>query len=227
MGIFSRFADIVNSNISSILDKAEDPEKMVRLIIQEMEDTIVEVRSTSAKVLAEKKELLRRIARVQEQVQDWQNKAELALSKDREDLAKAALSEKQKTVGLLQALEMELQVVEEHVARLKDEIAQLQDKLNDARARQKTIIMRKQTATSRLEVKKQLDSSKIDDAMMKFEQYERRVEGIEAQVESYDLGKKNVLADEFAALEAEDSVNDELAALKAKMSAKAQPKSKA
>jgi phage shock protein A len=227
MGIFSRFADIVNSNISSILDKAEDPEKMVRLIIQEMEDTIVEVRSTSAKVLAEKKELLRRIARVQEQVQDWQSKAELALSKDREDLAKAALNEKQKTVGLLQALEMELQVVEEHVARLKDEIAQLQDKLNDARARQKTIIMRKQTATSRLEVKKQLDSSKIDDAMMKFEQYERRVEGIEAQVESYDLGKKNVLADEFAALEAEDSVNDELAALKAKMSAKAQPKSKA
>ncbi|MBB1439735.1 phage shock protein PspA [Shewanella sp. SG41-4] len=227
MGIFSRFADIVNSNISAILDKAEDPEKMVRLIIQEMEDTLVEVRSTSAKVLAEKKELLRRIARVQEQVQDWQSKAELALSKDREDLAKAALSEKQKTVGLLQTLEMELQVVEEHVARLKDEIAQLQEKLNDARARQKTIIMRKQTATSRLEVKKQLDSSKIDDAMMKFEQYERRVEGLEAQVESYDLGKKNVLADEFAALEAEDSVNDELAALKAKMSAKAQPKSKA
>ncbi|AZG72761.1 phage shock protein PspA [Shewanella livingstonensis] len=227
MGIFSRFADIVNSNISAILDKAEDPEKMVRLIIQEMEDTLVEVRSTSAKVLAEKKELLRRIARVQEQVQDWQSKAELALSKDREDLAKAALSEKQKTVALLQTLEKELQVVEEHVARLKDEIAQLQEKLNDARARQKTIIMRKQTATSRLEVKKQLDSSKIDDAMMKFEQYERRVEGLEAQVESYDLGKKNVLADEFAALEAEDSVNDELAALKAKMSAKAQPKSKA
>ncbi|GGP82594.1 phage shock protein PspA [Shewanella ulleungensis] len=227
MGIFSRFADIVNSNISAILDKAEDPEKMVRLIIQEMEDTLVEVRSTSAKVLAEKKELLRRINRVQEQVQDWQNKAELALSKDREDLAKAALIEKQKTTGLLQTLEMELQVVEEHITRLKDEVAQLQDKLNDARARQKTIIMRKQTATSRLEVKKQLDSSKIDDAMMKFEQYERRVEGLEAQVESYDLGKKDSLADEFAALEAEDAVNDELAALKAKVNAKSQPKSKA
>ncbi|MDD8059147.1 MULTISPECIES: phage shock protein PspA [Shewanella] len=227
MGIFSRFADIVNSNISAILDKAEDPEKMVRLIIQEMEDTLVEVRSTSARVLAEKKELLRRISRVQEQVQDWQDKAELALSKEREDLAKAALIEKQKTVGLLQTLEMELQVVEEHITRLKDEVAQLQEKLNDARARQKTIIMRKQTATSRLEVKKQLDSSKIDDAMMKFEQYERRVEGLEAQVESYDLGKKDSLADEFAALEAEDAVNDELAALKAKVNAKKQPKSKA
>lgn len=226
MGIFSRFADIVNSNISAILDKAEDPEKMVRLIIQEMEDTVVEVRSTSAKVLAEKKELLRRISRVQEQVQDWEDKAELAISKDREDLAKAALVEKQKTAGLLATLEMELKVVEEHIARLKDEVAQLQDKLTDARARQKTIIMRKQTATSRLEVKKQLDSSKIDDAMMKFEQYERRVEGLEAQVDAYDLGKKSTLDDEFAALKAEDSVNDELAALKAKMKAKNQPKSK-
>ncbi|WP_394132627.1 phage shock protein PspA [Shewanella maritima] len=229
MGIFSRFADIVNSNISAILDKAEDPEKMVRLIIQEMEDTLVEVRSTSAKVLAEKKELLRRISKVQEQVQDWQDKAELALSKDREDLAKAALLEKQKTTALLETLEMELQVVEEHIVRLKDEVAQLQEKLNDARARQKTIIMRNQTATSRLEVKKQLDSSKIDDAMLKFEQYERRVEGLEAQVESYDIGKKNTLADEFAALEAEDSVNDELAALKAKVKSKskAQTKTKA
>ncbi|UJF23292.1 phage shock protein PspA [Shewanella sp. OMA3-2] len=226
MGIFSRFADIVNSNISAILDKAEDPEKMVRLIIQEMEDTVVEVRSTSAKVLAEKKELLRRISRVQEQVQDWEDKAELAISKDREDLAKAALVEKQKTASLLATLEAELKVVEEHIARLKDEVAQLQEKLTDARARQKTIIMRKQTATSRLEVKKQLDSSKIDDAMMKFEQYERRVEGLEAQVDAYDLGKKSTLDDEFAALKAEDSVNDELAALKAKMKAKNQPKSK-
>jgi len=227
MGIFSRFADIVNSNISAILDKAEDPEKMVRLIIQEMEDTVVEVRSTSAKVLAEKKELLRRIGRVQEQVQDWEQKAELAISKDREDLAKAALVEKQKTATLLATLEAELKVVEEHIARLKDEVSQLQEKLTDARARQKTIIMRKQTATSRLEVKKQLDSSKIDDAMMKFEQYERRVEGLEAQVDAYDLGKKSSLDDEFAALAAEDSVNDELAALKAKVKAKNQPKSKA
>ncbi|PIW60353.1 MULTISPECIES: phage shock protein PspA [Shewanella] len=226
MGIFSRFADIINSNISALLDKAEDPEKMVRLIIQEMEDTLVEVRSTSAKVLAEKKELQRRINRVLEQVQDWQDKAELALSKDREDLAKAALVEKQKATGLADTLNQELTVIDEHIARLKDEVSMLQEKLLDAKARQKTIILRTQTASSRLEVKKQLDSSKIDNAMLKFEQYERRVEGLEAQVESYDLGGKKTLADEFAALEAEDSVNAELAALKAKVKAKAPTKSK-
>ncbi|MFT5788862.1 MAG: phage shock protein A [Shewanella sp.] len=227
MGIFSRFADIINSNISSLLDKAEDPEKMVRLIIQEMEDTLVEVRSTSAKVLAEKKEIIRRVAKVQQQVHDWESKAELALSKDREDLAKAALIEKQKTNELADSLAAELVVVEEHILRLKEEVGQLQDKLADAKVRQKTIIMRKQTASSRLEVKKQLDSSKIDNAMSKFEQYERRVEGLESQVEAYDLGKKNTLNDEFAALEAEDSVNDELEALKAKMKAsKAKAKTK-
>ncbi|MDR8523243.1 phage shock protein PspA [Shewanella fidelis] len=217
MGIFSRFADIINSNISALLDKAEDPEKMVRLIIQEMEDTLVEVRSTSAKVLAEKKEIIRRIAKVQEQVLDWESKAELALSKDREDLAKAALVEKQKANDLGQTLAAELVVVEEHILRLKEEVNLLQEKLADAKARQKTIIMRKQTASSRLEVKKQLDSSKIDNAMSKFEQYERRVENLESQVDSYDLGNKKSLNDEFAALEAEDSVNAELEALKAKM----------
>ena len=228
MGIFSRFADIINSNISSLLDKAEDPEKMVRLIIQEMEDTLVEVRSTNAKVLAEKKELLRRIARSEEQVQDWQDKAELALSKDREDLAKAALMEKQKYSDVVKAQSDELLVVEEHITRLKEEVIQLQEKLADAKARQKTIIMRTQTASSRLNVKKQLDSGKVDDAMLKFEQYERRVEGLEAQVESYEMGKKSTLADEFAALEAEENVNNELEALKAKVKAKAsKAKSKA
>lgn len=220
MGIFTRFADIINSNISALLDKAEDPEKMVRLIIQEMEDTLVEVRSTSAKVLAEKTELLRRINKLEAQVADWQDKAELALTKDREDLAKAALVEKQKVAGTVDLMNNELAVVEEHISRLKDEIVQLQEKLADARARQKSIIMRKQTASSRLEVKKQLDPSKIDNAMMKFEQYERRIENLEAEVDAYDLGKKNSLDEEFAALKADDAVSDELAALKAKMKAK-------
>ncbi|MBV7315942.1 phage shock protein PspA [Shewanella sp. NIFS-20-20] len=229
MGIFSRFADIINSNLSALLDKAEDPEKMVRLIIQEMEDTLVEVRSTSARVLAEKKEVQRRIVRIEEQVEDWHAKAELALSKDREDLAKAALVEKQKANDTLKSLNDEMLIIDEQISRLKDEIGQLQEKLADAKARQKTIIMRNQTASTRLEVKRRLDSSKIDNAMLKFEQYERRVEGIEAQVEAYDLAKgpnKGSLADEFAALQAEDEVSAELAAMKAKMQSKTSAKTK-
>jgi len=216
MGIFSRFTDIVNSNINAILDKAEDPEKMVRLIIQEMEDTLVEVRSASAKTLANKKEIANQIAKYESDASDWEAKAELALSKDREDLARAALQEKKKSAEAAETLSKELAIVEEQISKLQDEIGQLQDKLADAKSRQKAIIMRQKTASSRLEVKKTLDSTKVDNAMGRFEQYERKIDDLESQVEAYDLGKKT-LQDEFAELEASDKVEDELAALKAKV----------
>ncbi|CAB9493103.1 phage shock protein PspA [Alteromonas macleodii] len=216
MGIFSRFTDIVNSNINAILDKAEDPEKMVRLIIQEMEDTLVEVRSASAKTLANKKEIVNQIAKYESNANDWEAKAELALSKDREDLARAALQEKKKSAEAAEALSKELAVVEEQISKLQDEIGQLQEKLADAKSRQKAIIMRQKTASSRLEVKKTLDSTRVDNAMGRFEQYERKIDDLESQVEAYDLGKKT-LQDEFAELEASDKVEDELAALKAKV----------
>jgi len=216
MGIFSRFTDIVNSNINALLDKAEDPEKMVRLIIQEMEDTLVEVRSASAKTLANKKDIVNQIAKYESDASDWQAKAELALSKDREDLARAALQEKKKSAEAAESLSKELAIVEEQISKLQDEISQLQEKLADAKTRQKAIIMRQKTASSRLEVKKTLDSSKVDNAMGRFEQYERKIDDLESQVEAYDLGKKT-LQDEFAELEASDKVEDELAALKAKV----------
>lgn len=216
MGIFSRFTDIINSNINNLLDKAEDPAKMVRLIIQEMEDTLVEVRSSSAKTLADKKELTRRVTRFEDEAQQWQEKAELALSKDREDLARAALIEKKKSAGNAEALLQDLIHTEEHIMKLQDEISQLQDKLADAKARQKTIIMREKTATSRLKVKKNIDSNKVNDALSRFDRYERKIDDIESQVESYDLGSKS-LADEISELESDDKVDDELASLKAKM----------
>ena len=217
MGIFSRFTDIINSNINSILDKAEDPEKMVRLIIQEMEDTLVEVRSSSARTLADKKDLNRQLTRMQNNGKTWQEKAELALSKGRDDLARAALVEKNKCEEAATAMEDELAHFDEHIAKLQDEIAQLQEKLADAKARQKAIIIRGKTATSRLKVKSKLDSSKVDDALSRFDRYESKIDDLEAQVESYDLGKKS-LADEIAELETEDGIDDELAAMKAKMS---------
>ncbi|KKL00662.1 phage shock protein PspA [Rheinheimera mesophila] len=219
MGIFSRFSDIVNSNINALLDKAEDPEKMVRLIIQEMEDTLVEVRSTSAKTIAEKKELQRVVAKLEAEVADWQAKAELALSKEREDLARAALIERQKAADQAAAVAADITHLDEHVSKLQDEVAQLQDKLADAKARQKAMLMRQKTVSSRLDVKRTLDSTRLNDAMYKFERYEQKIDSLEAQVESYDLGKKT-LKDEFAELASSDKIDNELAELKAKMSKK-------
>lgn len=219
MGIFSRFSDIVNSNINALLDKAEDPQKMVRLIIQEMEDTLVEVRSTSARLLAEKKDIQRQQQRMEKEVADWEAKAELALSKDREDLARQALIEKSRAQDNVDALQSEMQRVDDSLDKLNDEIAQLQEKLADAKSRQKAILMRQKTASSRLQVKKQVDSSKVDDAMQRFDRYEAKIDDLEAQVESYDMGKRS-LRDEFAELENEGKVDEELEALRARMKSK-------
>jgi len=219
MGVFSRFTDIINSNINSILDKAEDPAKMVRLIIQEMEDTLVEVRSTSARALADKKELARQIDRFEQQAQDWQAKAELALSKEREDLARAALVEKKKCAENAASIVDELSYVDEQITKLQGEIMQLQEKLADAKARQKTILLREQTASSRLKVKRNIHSDKINDALFKFDRYERKIDDIESQVEAYDLGSKS-LADEISDLAVDDKIDDELAELKKHMNTK-------
>ncbi|UAA37788.1 phage shock protein PspA [Paraneptunicella aestuarii] len=219
MGIFSRFTDIINANINSLLDKAEDPEKMVRLIIQEMEDTLVEVRSASAKTLANKKELTQQINKWKSEADDWQSKAELAISKEREDLARAALMEKQKCVDHADALERELGLVDEQIGKLQDEVTQLQDKLADAKNRQKAILMRQKTVSSRLEVKKRLNNFNVDDAIGRFEQYERKIDSIESQVESYDIGKQS-LARQFAELEENGKIDSELEALKKKVQAK-------
>ncbi|MDN3653171.1 phage shock protein PspA [Thalassotalea ponticola] len=216
MGIFSRFTDIINSNINNLLDKAEDPEKMVRLIIQEMEDTLVEVRSSSARSLADKKELTRQLTRTLAEADSWQEKAELALSKGRDDLARAALMEKNKCSEAAQAMEQELSSFDDHIAKLQGEVGQLQEKLADAKARQKAIVMRGKTASSRLKVKSKLDSGKVDDALSRFDRYERKIDDLESQVDAYDLGKKS-LADEIAELESDDSIDKELEALKAKM----------
>lgn len=214
MGIFSRFADIVNSNINSLLERAEDPEKMVRLIIQEMEDTLVEVRSSSARTLAEKKDLERRLDRLKADAADWESRATLAIQKDREDLAKAALLEKQKVNDVVSAMQQEMAIVDENLDKLKSELELLQNKLQDAKARQHAMAMRRDTAASRLQVKKQLDSDKVQDAMQRFDRYEIRVDTLEAEVESYEMGKSKSLAEEIADLEAEEKINSELEALK-------------
>ena len=216
MGIFSRFTDIVNANINVLLDKAEDPEKMVRLIIQEMEETLVEVRTRSARLIADKKDLGRRIERLQSEAAEWDSRAELALSKEREDLARAALKEKTVTVEAATAIEVELEQVDINLEKLSGDISQLQQKLVDAKTRQKALIIRSKTATSRIGVKRQLHDVDIEEAMSRFDRFERKIDILEGEVEAYDLGQRN-LAEEIADLESDEKVDAELARLKARM----------
>lgn len=217
MGIFSRFTDIVNSNINAILDKAEDPEKIVRLMIQEMEDTLVEVRSTAARAIADKKELKRKLSALDREQRDWQDKAELAIRKGRDDLARAALAEKSRVAEAGEALAAQYDAVEEGLGKLNGDIARLEEKLADAKSRQKALIVRHQTATRRLQVREKIHDYKIEDALVRFEQFESKMENVEGRVEAYDLGLKKDLKREFTSLESSDKVEEELVELKQRL----------
>lgn len=218
MGIFSRFADIVNSNISALLDKAEDPEKMIRLIIQEMEDTLVEVRTNSAKAIADKKELARKVDAMDAQIVDWQQKATLALSKQREELARAALIEKKKLQEIIKGLHTEQTLVEETIDKLTGEIGKLETKISETRAKQQALAIRSQTAHNRRDVQRHLHTSRTDEAMAKFEQYSRKVDELEAEADLYaKSGNAKTLNQEFAELQAQDEIEQELAKLKQQM----------
>ncbi|MBP7980199.1 MAG: phage shock protein PspA [Tolumonas sp.] len=217
MGIFSRFSDIINSNLTALLDRAEDPAKMVRMMIQEMEETLVEVRTSSARVLADRKEQERRLQRLQNDVLDWEHKARLALSKGRDDLARAALAEKQAVEETLQLAGRELKVIEDQLCVLNEEISQLQQKLDDAKAKQQSLLAREQTSRSRMDIRRSSNREKLEEAFRKFEAYERKMDNMEAEVEAQDLGRTRTLHDEFTELTRNDKVESELEALKASM----------
>jgi phage shock protein A len=217
MGVFSRISDIVNSNINAILDRAQEPEKIIRLIIQEMEDTMVEVRSSTVRTIAEQKELQRKIRQLVKDCDDWQGKAELALSKGREDLAKGALQVKSRLQQEIAALEQRHTQVEEGLEKQSDDLLTLQQKLADAKSREAAMIARHTTASNRLKIRGSLYDERVTDAFLRFEQVERSLDELEGKVDVYDLGKSRGVAEELAALEADHQVETELAALKAKM----------
>jgi len=216
MGIFSRMTDIINSNLSALLDRAEDPKKMIRLIIQEMEETLVEVRSSSARIIADKKTAQRKLEKLQGYAQEWEDKATLALEKDREDLARAALQEQANLSEEALHMGAELEAANAHLAHLGEEVSQLQAKLNDAKAKQKVLMVREKTVHSRIHVKQQTQRYALDKAFAKFELYERRMDNLEGQLESMDIGQEGDLASQIDALEEDERISDALAKLKAK-----------
>lgn len=216
--MFTRMSDIVQSNINAILDKAEDPEKVIKLLIQEMEETLVELRSVAATNLAEKKQVQRQVDKLQQQVNAWQAKATLAVEKDREDLARAALAEKLHSQQKLSALASEQGIVDESLSKLQADMGKLQDKLEEARVKQKSLIIRERSVAVRMTVKNRTHSIKIDDAIIRFEQYERRIDDLESQVDAYDfVNESQSLNAQFNQLEAESQIEQELAALRKKV----------
>ncbi|MES2497682.1 MAG: phage shock protein PspA [Pseudomonadota bacterium] len=217
MGIFSRTRDIIAANVTDLLDKAEDPAKMIRMIILEMEETLVEVRASAARTIADQKELRRQVAKLDTVQANWMEKAELALSKDREDLAKAALIERQKAADLGVQLHDEIILLDESLKASEGDIAKLQGKLREARARQNSLVTRLESANNRARMREMYAGTKVDEAFSRFELLERRVDYAEGRADAAGMGAApKTLDEEIAELRSSDKVDAELAALKAK-----------
>ncbi len=215
MGIFSRMGDIINSNLNAMIDKAENPEKIARLIIQEMEDTLVEVRTDAARNIAERKELGRKVDAYKDRAGEWGAKAELALTKDREDLARGALQAKKQAEEMADVAAKEIDILDEAVSKADADLAKLQSKLDEARAKHKALAMRGNVAQNQIKMRSKLADYKVEDALARYERMERKVDELEAQVEAYDLGAGESLESQFAQMAADEAIESELEALKA------------
>lgn len=224
MGLFSRLGDIINSNINSMLDNAENPEKIARLIIQEMEDTLVEVRTAAARAMADKKEMAREIKHFTAVRDEWNDKAELALDKGREDLARGALTAKQKADGEIERRKSAMEAAEESFEKRQDDLAKLQAKLDEAKAKHRSLMMRRESAEHSIRIREQVYDGRVDDALARYSNIERKVDEMEAYADTIK-GREPTLEAEFAALERDESVEKELEALKAKRT-KPAPKAK-
>ena len=216
MGIFSRTRDIIAANVTDLLDKAEDPAKMIRMIILEMEETLVEVRASAARTIADQKEMRRQIGKLDRLQDSWVEKAELALSKDREDLAKAALFEKQKAADMADQLKAEIEVLDDALRASEADIAKLQNKLREARARQNAIMTRMESAQNRARLRELYSGPKVDEAFSRFDVLERHADLAEGHADALSLGAPpKTLDEEIAELRNADKVDAELEALKA------------
>ncbi len=220
MGIFSRTRDIIAANFNDMLDKADDPAKMIRMIILEMEETLVEVRASAARTIADQKEMHRHTVKLDKLQADWGEKAQLALSKDREDLARAALVEKKKASDMANQLNAEITVLDDALRAYEQDIGKLQHRLREARSRQTAIAARLESAENRVKLRTLLSTERVDEALSRFDQLERRVDYAEGRADAMSIADgtgKPSLSDEIAALEGADKVDEELEAMKRAM----------
>ncbi len=217
MSVFKRFSDVLNSNVNAMLDKAENPEKLVRMIISEMENTLLNVRTESAKTIADKKEMERQIKNFEAEIESWQKRAELALDKGRDDLAKQALQEKHRIEQAIEAQTKEFATLEVALERLDHDIAKLQSKLDEAVARRKAIVARHDTVRATIHLRKRIETKNIDEALSRFDRFEKRMDQMEAEVEAMDLGRNVSLGQQIDSLQDDDDLDKELEALKVKL----------
>ncbi len=216
MGIFSRTRDIIAANFNDMLDKADDPTKMIRMIILEMEETLVEVRASAARTIADQKEMHRHVVKLDKLQADWGEKAQLALSKDREDLARAALVEKKKAAEMGDQLKTEIAVLDDALRAYEDDIQKLQHRLREARSRQSAIAARLESAENRVKLRTLMSTERTDEALSRFDQLERRVDYAEGRADAMNIAADAPpsLSDEIAALEGSDQIDDELEQMK-------------
>ena len=217
MGIFSRTRDIIAANFNDMLDKADDPQKMIRMIILEMEETLVEVRASAARTIADQKEMHRHTVKLDKLQADWGEKAQLAVSKDREDLARAALVEKKKASDMSEQLKQEIAVLDDALRAYEQDIQKLQNRLREARSRQTAIAARLESAENRVKLRSLMTNERVDDALSRFDQLERRVDYAEGRADALSIADKSdkpSLSDEIAALEGADAIDDELEQMK-------------
>ena len=214
MGIFTRFRDIISSNINAMLDKAEDPEKLIRLMIREMEDTLVEIKTACAGVMAGRKKIARQLDGLRTRARYWEEKAELAVKMDRDDLAREALVEKRKFTRQTETLENDISEHDLLIEQYQNDILQLEEKLKSARDKQRMLVQRHIRAHSKMQAQKEIQRFDSTQTLMKFDEFENRIEHMEAEADLVNYGKKTSLEEELERLSVDEEIESELQALK-------------
>jgi phage shock protein A len=217
MGIFTRFRDIISSNINAMLDKAEDPEKLIRLMIREMEDTLVEIKASCAGVMANSKKVQRQLDKVLAREKHWKDRAELAVNKGRDDLAREALVEKRKYSDRANTFEKELIEYKALIAQYQDDIRQLEDKLGTAREKQRVLVQRHIHANGKKRAQQEIRRVDSSEAILRFEEFENRIERMEAEADMVNFGRKPTLEGEFDMLLVDEDIEKELRTLKSSL----------